>query len=94
MIKEVTYYQAACDCCGADADYGDYSAWADAGDAVSYADPEFQKVGEDLLCESCWCWPEDLPDYPGDEAWQGGDDPVRKHAEHPTTDHENRSADG
>lgn len=81
-VQEVPYYYLTCDCCGERADYGDYSAWSDPGDAVSYADPDFQEVDGQYLCPSCWCWPEDLPDYPGDAEWTGGDDPVRKHAEH------------
>jgi len=87
-IIELTYYKLACDCCGEEADYGDYSAWSDPGDAVTQADPYFQQVGDDHLCDACWCWPEDLPDYPGDDAWTGTDDPVRKHVTHPASDDE------
>lgn len=82
MIKEVTYYRVECDCCGAEADYGEYSAWGDRGNAVTYAEG-FETIGDEHLCGACWCWPEDLPDYPGDDKWEGSDDAVRRHAQHP-----------
>ena len=82
-IREVTYYIAFCDCCKEDADYGDYSAWGDRGDAVSRAEHAFEQFGDEMLCPACWCWPEDLPDYPGDEAWQGTDDAVKRPNCHP-----------
>lgn len=82
---EVTFYQAQCDCCGyIETDYGDYNAMCDYAQAVeSVCDNGWALVGEEVFCESCWCWPEDLPDYPGDEKWEGTDDQVRKHATHP-----------
>ena len=93
-VHEVTYYQAKCDCCGEiETDYGDYSAWSDPQVAIEHADGYETIDGEDL-CSACWCWPEDLPDYPGDEAWTGTDDPVRKHAKHPVTDVEAGRRDG
>lgn len=90
-IQEVTYYRAVCDCCGKPADYGDFAAWSEPGAAGDFIPDEWTSVPNadnsvDDLCGDCCCWPEDLPDYPGDEAWKGGDDPVRKHAVHPTPD--------
>lgn len=82
-VREVTYHIAFCDCCKEDAEYGDYSAWADHGDAVPQAEKEFEQIGDELLCPACWYWPEDLPDYPGDEAWQGTDDAVKRPNRHP-----------
>ena len=66
-----------CDCCGViETEYGDYAAWSDPTDARMNADGWM--CDEEDLCPACWCWPEDLPDYPGDDLWQGSDDPVRK----------------
>lgn len=80
---EVTYYQVKCDCCGViEDDYGDFSAWADFGLARENADG-WEVIGGEDFCPDCWAWPEDMPDYPGDDAYEGTDDPVRKHAEHP-----------
>lgn len=81
-IREVTYYTLDCDCCGSTADFGDYSAWSDPDSCIEYADG-FAKVGDDYLCSACWCWPEDLADYPGDDEWTGTDDEVRRHSTHP-----------
>lgn len=83
---EVTFYQVKCDCCGViEDDYGDFGAMADFGQAQeSASDAGWVIVGDDDLCEGCWCWPEDQPDYPGDDAWTSTDDPVRKHTQHPT----------
>lgn len=81
-FKEVQMWTVVCDCCGEEADYGDYSAWADQGCALETAEG-FAVVGDEHLCGACWCWPEDLPDYPGDEAWEGSDDEVRRHPVHP-----------
>ncbi|MFD3594300.1 hypothetical protein ACFWU5_16375 [Nocardia sp. NPDC058640] len=39
MIREVTYYQAICDKCGVSAhEGGDFSAWADATNALAEAE--------------------------------------------------------
>jgi hypothetical protein len=76
-IKEVTYYVAVCDCCGESADYGDYSAWADSGQAFERAEDWVGIDGEEY-CETCWRWPTD------EEAEaSGSDDPVRSHGIHP-----------
>lgn len=82
-IKSAPYYWAVCDCCGERADYGDFSAWSDEGQARDYDEASFQYIDGADLCAACWCWPEDLSDYPGDEAWPGPDDPVRRHTTHP-----------
>ena len=89
---EVTMYQVKCDCCGRiENEYGDYYAMTDFGDARENAiGSGWEVVGDDDLCPICWCWPEDLPDYPGDDAWTGEGDPVRKPGEHP--DHTNGGA--
>ena len=76
-IREVTYYTLDCDCCGETA-----CSRSDPVDCLEHADG-FAKVGDDYLCSACWCWPEDLPDYPGDDKWAGTDDEVRSHAKHP-----------
>jgi hypothetical protein len=81
---EVTMYQVKCDCCGEiETDYGDYSACGEIGYARECASAtgwvEMGDLGNEIdLCNACWCWPEDLPDYPGDDLWEGSDDPVRK----------------
>lgn len=81
---EITMYQVKCDCCGViETEYGDFAAFDDFGIAQSNADG-WEVIGDEDLCPSCWCWPEDLPDYPGDDLWDGTDDAVRKHAHHPT----------
>lgn len=59
-VHEVTYYQAKCDGCGfVQDDYGDFSAWADAGTAVESADDWYSivtKGGETRdLCPDCQC---------------------------------------
>lgn len=84
-FKECVIYKAVCDCCEAEADYEEFWGWVDKSEALSH-DDRFQTVGEQHLCDECWCWPEDLPDYPGDDKWQGGDDPVRKVGCHPEPD--------
>lgn len=82
-FHEVTYYQVKCDCCGViEDDYGDYSAWGDPSQALESAEG-WELIGTEHLCPACWCWPEDLPDYPGDDKWDGTDDGMRRHAEHP-----------
>lgn len=81
-VKQVTYYQAQCDCCGAVCDdYGDFSAWSDPGAAIDRKPEEWASVGDEDLCDECWSWPEDMPGYVEDEATS--DDPVRKHEQHP-----------
>lgn len=91
-VESEPYYWIVCDCCGAKCDMGDYSAMSDESEArtAANANGSLEEVDGQDLCEACWCWPEDLPDYPGDEAWTGTDDPVRKHAHHPTEGQENR----
>lgn len=81
-FKEVQMWTVLCDCCGEEAQHGGYAAFGDQGMALETAEG-FETVDEAHLCSACWCWPEDLPDYPGDEAWQGSDDPVRRHESHP-----------
>jgi len=82
-IQSAPFYWAVCDCCGTRCPYGDeYAAWATEESALDYSMDQFERVGDEDLCPQCWCWPEDLSDYPGDEAWQGTDDPVRRHVEH------------
>lgn len=83
-FKEVQMWTLVCDCCGERAEHGEFAAWADQSIALETAEG-FVQVGDKHLCDSCWCWPEDLPDYPGDDAWEGGDDEVRAHAEHPVS---------
>ncbi|QPZ39718.1 hypothetical protein [Paramicrobacterium chengjingii] len=87
---EVTFYQVKCDCCGVvEDDYGDFAAMADFGQAQASAESVgWARVDGEDLCNGCWCWPEDLSDYPGDDAWTATDDPLRKHAQHPVSDHE------
>lgn len=76
-VKEVTYYVAICDCCGEAADYGDYSAGADEGEAITQADSWYRVDGKDL-CDNCWRWPTD------EEAEAArSDDAVRVHEVHP-----------
>lgn len=87
---EITMYQVKCDCCGeVETEYGDFAAFADFGMSQSYAEG-WAVIGDEDFCPSCWCWPEDLPDHPGDDAWTGTDDEVRKHVEHPRADVERR----
>lgn len=83
-FQEATIYRMVCDCCGLEADYDEFWGYVDKQDAIDN-DESFMSVGEEHLCHSCWCWPEDLPDYPGDDFWQGGDDPVRKVECHPSS---------
>jgi hypothetical protein len=81
-VQSKLYYFAVCDCCGEAAEYGDYSAWSDEGQAREFLDSGFTTIGDEDFCSACWCWPEDLEGY--DEAtWEGTDDPMRRHAEHP-----------
>jgi hypothetical protein len=81
-VQSAPYFWVVCDCCGARADYGEFAAWSDAGQARDYSESGFESVDGLDLCAACWIWPEDMPDY--DEAkWQGSDDPVRRHAAHP-----------
>lgn len=81
-FQEAVIYRMVCDCCGLEAEYEEFWGYIDKS-AAEEADENFTSIGDEHLCESCWCWPEDLPDYPGDEQWQGGDDPVRKVSCHP-----------
>ena len=88
-IKSGTFYWVECDCCGSPSgdidgrimllDSGDTATEAAVFNGWIFADHE-------LLCESCWTWPERLPDYPGDEAYTGPDAPVRRHAVHPRSE--------
>jgi hypothetical protein len=74
---EAVMYRAVCDCCAREAEYEGYWGWESKSSAVG--NDEFMRtIGDEVLCGDCWCWPEDLPDYPGDDRWQGGDDEVRK----------------
>jgi hypothetical protein len=57
VIREVTYYVVACDRCGKDADYGDYTAWSDETGARESCCWEVLN-GRDL-CDDCWTWNED-----------------------------------
>ena len=76
-VREVTYYIAVCDCCGADATYGDYSAMSDPSDALEWAEDWDTIDGADL-CPNCWRYRTD------EEAEVGkSDDPVRAHETHP-----------
>ena len=82
--RQVMYYQAQCDCCGlVYDDYGDFSAFSDPDTAIDNVSEDWAQVGGEDLCEACWCWPEYHPDYPGDNEWTGGDDPIRAHDAHP-----------
>lgn len=82
-IETAPFYFAVCDCCGERCPYGDnYAAWSTEENAREYTEDGFQSVDGLDLCSACWCWPEDLPDYPGDEAWTGTDDAVRRHSDH------------
>ena len=87
---EIMMYQVKCDCCGAiEDDYGNFSAFTDFGVARAEASDVGWIVADDEdLCEKCWCWPEDLPDYPGYNAWTGTDDPVRRPDCHQSTEQE------
>ena len=82
--RQVMYYQAQCDCCGlVHDDYGDFSAFSDPDTAINNVSEDWAQVGGEDLCEACWCWPDAHPDYPGDNEWTGGDDPIRAHDAHP-----------
>lgn len=80
-IRSVTYYQAFCDCCGVDADYGDYAAWSARHDAVEFVSDDWwcpgRFVTDPIYCLDCWAWAEDTPGY--DPANHQPDDQVRKH---------------
>lgn len=56
-VHEVTYYQARCTKCGViEDDYGEYSAWANAGSAIdSVVDNGWYYLREKdiLLCDKC-----------------------------------------
>lgn len=93
MFKEVTTWTVMCDCCEAEYEYEEFAAWTEKSSAIENAD-EWQSVGDLHLCDECWCWPEDLPDYPGDDRWQGGDDPVRKVGCHPVPTSPNSTDEG
>lgn len=58
-VLPVTYYVMKCNECGADADYGDYSAMSDAGQAVEYGGSEWLEVGGKHFCDGCTVWSED-----------------------------------
>src|SRR5699024_3955140 len=78
-IKSITMYAALCDCCGGQADYGDFAAWADASHAIDMAtDNEgWAEINNDLFCADCHAWAEDMPNY--DPNTQEPDDEVRTH---------------
>lgn len=85
-VNSKPFFWVECDCCGAppEVDNGMRQLFDNADDAIHYAIGEaWERVGDEWLCESCWTWPESLPDYPGDAAYTGSDDPVRRHAVHP-----------
>ena len=86
-IKSAPYFWVECDCCEERADYMEFAAWHDSGEAVEQAESaNFISYtfgsSEKHLCRECWCWPEEMPGY--DEATSTSDDPVRKHEQHPT----------
>lgn len=87
-IKEVTYYQAVCDCCGAVDDGGDYSAHADEDAALESAidSDDFKEVDGELLCPDCWIDEEDMEGFEG----VGNTDyvPRRRHDRHGGPDRE------
>jgi hypothetical protein len=61
-IKSEPYYFAVCDRCGAKADYGDFTAMADAGQAGDYLDDQdwltvgSRDGGEKHYCGNCTVW--------------------------------------
>lgn len=63
MIKSEPYYWVVCDRCGERADYGDWSALADASQAVDLLDEYWIKIqgrkGELHYCVNCTVWNED-----------------------------------
>ncbi len=86
-IRSAAYYWVECNCCEERADYMEFAAWDDSGEAVEQAESAgFMKIlfGTNVydFCSECWSWPEDMPGY--DEATNISDDPVRKHEQHPT----------
>ena len=80
--REVVYYQAVCDCCGAVCDGDEYSAWNDPEQAIeSSGNCGWEQVGDDLLCEDCLIYPMDMEGY-NEDTYAGSDDPRRRHAVH------------
>lgn len=51
-VKSELYFYLVCDNCGERADYSEYSAWADVGQAVDAAD-DWTQDGEKFHCPSC-----------------------------------------
>lgn len=75
-LQSKPYYWVVCDCCGEKADYGDYSAWSDEGQAIEFMDDaDFKRIDDEDLCPLCWSWTYDDSDE--------GADFVRAHATHP-----------
>lgn len=53
-VKSAPYYWLECDHCGTPADYGDYSAMADEGDAIEYAlESDWTTDGGKYNCRNC-----------------------------------------
>lgn len=52
-IKEVTFYQVACDTCGEVADYGDYAAWAQPEGATESLGDDWTQVDDKFFCDNC-----------------------------------------
>ena len=51
-VQSEPFYFLVCDGCGERADYDDYSAWADPGQAVDAAD-DWTQEGEKFHCPHC-----------------------------------------
>lgn len=81
--REVTYYRAVCDCCGEEYEGDEFTAYADAEDAIDDAlvGDEWKETKEgELLCSSCWIDAEDMEGYDGE--LNNDYVPMRRHAIH------------
>lgn len=61
-IKEVTFYRVACDNCGKEADYGEYSAWAQPEGATEMLGDDWHVAEDKFYCSDCVTWDDETDD--------------------------------
>lgn len=91
-VREVTYYQAECDCCGVICDdFGQFSAMIRPEHVADELPEDWARVGmagdEEFLCPECWCWPDgqECPEGIAEcRCWENAesDEPLRKGCTH------------